>query len=214
MTISLQPELVEEIARDHGFDANRLREALVRAVQAYRDEQAFWAWREQATGNVPDTKPALTAVQRALRLWRALPSELHRDVAYFQDPSSLEDPIGPKLQFVAELLEEYREHYQRPRGNPGHSRTGADHDLRPLQAFAVVLVEFWLTEKDKPFGHVVERYEEASGFDPSKGELAPRVAESEAMEFLMGASECLPHRYDVSNFETVVRRIKRNLHRQ
>lgn len=171
-------------------------------------------WREQATGNAPDTKPILTAVQRALRLWRDLPSELHRDVAYFDDPSSLEDSIGPKLRSVAELLEEYRAHYQRPRGNPGHSRTGEDHDLRQLQAFAVVLVEFWLTEKGKPFGHVVERYEEASGFDPSKGELAPRVAESKAMEFLIGASDCLPHIYDVSNFETVVRQIKRNLHRQ
>lgn len=209
MNINLQPGLVEEIASEHGFDADRLREALVRAVEAYDEEQAFWGWRGQATSQIEAIERVLVTVRRALRGWEELPAEARREVAYFVDPSDAADPVGPKLLFVSDLLEEYGEHYGRSRGNPGRSRTGADHDLRPLEAFAALLIEFWMADKGKPFGHVVGRYEEAAGFDPDKGERAPRVADSEAMEFLIAASDCLRERYDVSNFETVVRRIKR-----
>jgi len=214
VTVSIQAGLAEEIARDYGLDTERLQGALVQAAQAHHDVQNFWLWRERSTGQLADIEPTLAAVQRALRLWSEVPAELHRDVAFFQDPSDQSDPVGPKLRFVAELLEEYRDHYRRPRGNPGRSRTGqAANDLDPLKAFCAVLIDFWSIEKGMPFGHGVERQYDLDGVDLSDDKSAPRAAESLAMRFLEHAGVALhPINYTISNFETVVRQIKRNPH--
>ena len=215
MTISLLSELVEEIARDHGFDAERLRVALVRAVEAHEEERSFWNWREQVTSQIGAIEPVLIAAGRALQRWQQLPAKVRHEVACFVNPSDGTDPIGPKLNFVADLLKEYRDHYSWPRGNPGLSRTREDGDnLDPLREFSAILMAFWDGEKGTPFGHVVERQTDLPGVDPNNDRTAPRDAKSAAMRFLYEAGAVLhPTGYTISNFETVVRDIKRNSRR-
>jgi len=213
VTINLQPKLVDEIARDHDFDVARLGAALVRAVEAHHDEQTVVDLRDNAAAQIGSTQPVLIAVRRALDRWEGLSKEAKQEVAHFVDPSDKTDPIGPKLSFVFDLLEEYSEHYRRLRGNPGRSRTREEaNSLDPLREFSAVLMDFWDQEKGVPFGHVLVRQTDVTGIDPRDDQTAPRDAKSAGILFLYEAGAVLqPINYSISNFETVVRQIKKNL---
>lgn len=213
MTDERVPEgLVEEMAEDYGLDAGRLGAALSEALDAYEDERDFWTWRDgEAYAHRDDVGRVLTAARRAQRLWAELTPEAREEVRFFQGGKE-DDPVGSWFHDAISLLDEYRVHYAKQPGNPGTSRTGDAGDLRPLKAFARMLMWFWVTQTDEPFGHVVERQDDVEGYDPDMGEKPPRAAESKAIEFLDDCASCLRDHYEVSytegNLETVVRNIK------
>jgi hypothetical protein len=100
---------------------------------------------------------------------------------------------------------------------PGLQKTYNKHDYleekrEALEAFARVLMWLWVAETGRPFGHAVDRQEDVGGYYPVAGDEAPRVAKSEAMEFLNDCASCLRDHYEVSytveNLETAVRNIK------
>ena len=202
-------ELIEELAKDFGLDGERLHAVVLQAIQAYRFGRDFGTWREDATRSIAQIVPVLNVVQRAAEIWSGLPAEAREEVAYFLDMDTSSDPIGPKFEFIIDLLEEYQHHYNRGPGNPGRSRSGSGLSLGPLRAFAEIMMQFWVSEKNAPFGTVVERDVEAA---TRRGEKAPRVAKSEGLDFLNGTGVFLyPDRYLTENFETVARRIKKTL---
>ncbi|TPL96409.1 hypothetical protein FJ960_26080 [Mesorhizobium sp. B2-3-11] len=207
--IVVDKELIGELAKDFDLDVDRLHAATLEALHAYRFERDFWAWREGATHSVAHIVPVLGAVQKAAELWSGLPAEARAEVSYFLDMDRSSDPIGPKFDFIISLLDEYHLHYNRARGNPGRSRSGSGLSLRPLRAFAEIMMQFWVSEKKAPFGNVVERHVE---LPTKKGVKAPRSAKSEGIDFLNAAGIFLhPDQYLIENFETVVSRIKRTL---
>lgn len=216
MTDERVPEgLVEEIAEDYGLDPGRLGSMLSDALDAYEDERDFWVWRDgEAYTHRDSIGRALTATRRAQRLWAELTPEAREEVRFFQGGKE-DDPVGSWFHDAISLLEEYHAHYAKQPGNPGTSRTGDAGDLRPLKAFARVLMWFWVAETGRPFGHVVDRQEDVGGYDPVAGDEAPRVAKSEAMEFLNDCASCLRDHYralyTVGNLETVVRNIKQEV---
>jgi hypothetical protein len=108
--------LVDEMAEDYGLDAGRLRAALSESLDAYDDEHDFWAWRDgEAYAHRDDVGRVLKAARRAARLWAELSPEARKQVLFFQGGDEV-DPVGPRLQFAVDLLDEYRVHYAKQRG--------------------------------------------------------------------------------------------------
>lgn len=205
MKDAIPPGLSKELARDFGFDEDAVRDALMEAVQVYRDECAFVAFRSRGNQAIAALAPALRAARRANQAWAKVPPEARREVSLFVGGPGDVDHVGSRLEFVTDLLEEYAEHYANVRGNPGKSRTGAMLPLSPLKEFIAVLRAFWEAHAAEPFGHVIERDDEVEGVDSLRGEKAPRTPKSHGIDFAMHAAVCLhPDRYDIGAFETAI----------
>lgn len=188
MTDERVPEgLVEEIARDYGLDAGRFGAALNHARDEY-DEVSFWNFRQDMSDQNAAVAQVLEAVKRANSRWKNLNRKKSkiRGALRFFDGGPLSDPIGDRLQFIIDFLDEYPVQYDeqpRSRGNPGRSRTGAALDLGALRVFTRAMMRLWANETRKPFGHVVETDNSGDHYGRTKKEPVSRVPKSPAIKF-------------------------------
>ena len=201
--------LAQQIADDQklqkfGLDPHRLAAAISAALEEYEGDRLLWSHRDGSAALAPELRRVSMLARRTLLAWRGTPQQAREFALEFVDGASAVDHIDERLTFVDDLLSELEKHYSRQVGNPGKSRADANVDLRPLDGFVSVLMDFWVSETGTPAGHKVETADELDG--------CIRDAVSPFMTMLtdVGAGALSPSPYTAANYETVVRRLKRD----
>lgn len=205
-------QTVKALAEQEGFDVCSLERAVEQAVIAFNEEAEFWGWRDgQAYEARDQIGGVLAAVRTGLRKWNSLPDVARDEVRKFVSKDA-EDPVGPQLEFLSGLLEEYREHYGKPRGAPKKARFGDQEDLRPLEEFVAVMHTFWITNTDRPFGRDVTSKDPRDHGRATKGDEVLQEPVSHSIRFLDSLLGILTPRlgasYTVRNIETAVTNVR------
>lgn len=205
-------DTIEALADVEGFDLQLLRDAVEEAVGAFKEEAEFWEWREgQAYETRHQIEGVLAAVRTGLRKWGRLPERARDQVSKFVSEDAL-DPVGPRLEFLSGLLEEYRKHYSKQGGRPKRALFGDQEDLRPLEAFVAVMHTFWLSNTDRPFGREVTSTDSQDHRREKKNAEVLQQPVSHSIRFLdnlLGIlTDQLGASYTVRNVETAVTNVR------
>lgn len=201
-------ETIEALALEEGFDVQPLTDAVEEAIGAFREEAEFWGWREgQAYDTRTQIEGVLAAVRTGLRKWNDLPENARKEVRQFVSEDA-EDPVRSHLEFLKDLLDEYKSHYGKPPGRPQKALFGDQEDLRSLEEFVAVMHTFWLSNTDRPFGRDVTSIDSQAHGRAKKGEEVLQQAVSHSIRFLdnlLGIlTDQLGASYTVRNVETAV----------
>ncbi|HEV7292896.1 MAG TPA: hypothetical protein VGN79_11295 [Devosia sp.] len=198
-------KLAEQIAtsegiRRFGLQPDELARAIESAIEEHELASRMFQHRDAAADAFHGLVRATQAAQRAAQAWNDVPSNTRRLVLDFVQQGAEADMVGERLEYVSNLLDEFREHYRRDQGNPGRSRASTADDLRPLRAFIMSLMDYWEEVTNLTPGH------KATARDKETRE--EREAISPFMKVVSDAATTLGRNYTVGNFETITRDLK------